>query len=54
MKPPPDFQFLKNKSKVYKLKAALYGMKQLPRAWSERFQAANQKNESFYLKESMS
>ena len=37
MKIPPRFDDSKSAEKVYKLKKYLYGLKQSPRAWFERF-----------------
>ena len=37
MSPPPGFEESFGVGKVCKLKKSLYGLKQSPRAWSERF-----------------
>ena len=37
MEVPPGFRGSLDKNKVYKLKKALYELKQYPRAWLERF-----------------
>ena len=37
MSPPPSFEESFGVGKVCKLKKSLYGLKQSPRAWSERF-----------------
>ena len=35
--PPPGFENMFEKGKVYKLKSSVYGLKQLPRTWFDRF-----------------
>lgn len=40
MKAPPGFEEMTNGGKVCKLKKSLYGLKQSPRAWFERFTKA--------------
>lgn len=40
MKAPPGFEEMTNGGKVCKLKKSLYGLKQSPRAWFERFTRA--------------
>ena len=35
---PPGFEDDKKPNHVYKLKKVLYGLKQIPRAWYERFE----------------
>ena len=35
---PPDYIKLGNEHKVYKLKKAIYGLKQVPRAWYSRIE----------------
>ena len=37
MDPPPGFENMFEKGKVYKLKSSVYGLKQLPRTWFDRF-----------------
>lgn len=37
MMPPPGFQFSLDLGKLYWLRCSLYGLKQSPRAWVDRF-----------------
>jgi hypothetical protein len=40
MSPPPGFSIKGEQGKVFILKKAIYGLKQSPRAWFERFSGA--------------
>ena len=40
MEVPPGFTTVETKGKVLSLKKSLYGLKQLPRAWFDRFKRA--------------